>query len=234
MYKAVLFDLFGTLIESPLMTAYREMVAEIADVLGQPAETFQEPWMSINDGRLDGSFGSSEGDILAVAELVGASVSDSQMAQCMELRRSITRKFLTPKAGVIAMLEELNEMGCDIGLVTDCVYDVPAVWLDTEFSPYFAAAHYSCVTHVRKPNAKAYQVVLGELGVSADETLFVGDGGSDELNGAVRVGIDAVQIDDLISKDEGAVGVLRVGVVDWDGPVIKSMGELPDYVRNRS
>jgi putative hydrolase of the HAD superfamily len=234
MYKAVLFDLFGTLIESPLMTAYREMVAEIADVLGQPAETFQEPWMSINDGRLDGSFGSSEGDILAVAELVVASVSDSQMAQCMELRRSITRKFLTPKAGVIAMLEELNEMGCDIGLVTDCVYDVPAVWLDTEFSPYFAAAHYSCVTHVRKPNAKAYQVVLGELGVSADETLFVGDGGSDELNGAVRVGIDAVQIDDLISKDEGAVGVLRVGVVDWDGPVIKSMGELPDYVRNRS
>lgn len=189
MYKAVLFDLFGTLIESPLMTAYREMVAEIADVLDQPAETFQEPWMSINDGRLDGSFGSSEGDILAVAELVVASVSDSQMAQCMELRRSITRKFLTPKTGVIAMLEELNEMGCDIGLVTDCVYDVPAVWLDTEFSPYFAAAHYSCVTHVRKPNAKAYQVVLGELGVSADETLFVGDGGSDELNGAVRVGI---------------------------------------------
>ena len=52
-------------------------------------------------------------DILAVAELVVASVSDSQMAQCMELRRSITRKFLTPKAGVIAILEELNEMGCD-------------------------------------------------------------------------------------------------------------------------
>ncbi len=234
MYKAVLFDLFGTLIESPSMTAYRQMVAEIGDVLGQPAETFQEPWMSINDGRLDGSFGSSEGDILAAAELVGVSVSDSQMAQCMELRRSITKKFLTPKPGVITMLEELGVMDCVIGLVTDCVYDVPAVWLDTEFAPYFAAAHYSCVTHVRKPDAKAYQVVLRELGVSAGETLFVGDGGSDELNGAVRVGIDAVQIDDLISKDEGAVGVLRVGVVDWDGPAIKSMGELPDYVRNRS
>ncbi|MGY8879758.1 MAG: HAD family hydrolase [Dehalococcoidia bacterium] len=234
MYKAVLFDLFGTLIESPSMTAYRQMVAEIAEVLGQTFETFQEPWMSINDGRLDGSFGSSEGDILAAAELVGASVSDSQMAQCMDLRRSITRKFLVPKTGVIAMLEELNAMGCDIGLVTDCVYDVPAVWLDTEFAAYFAASHYSCVTHVRKPDSKAYQVVLDELGVSASETLFVGDGGSDELNGAVRVGIDAVQIDDLITEDEGAVSVLRVGVVDWDGPAIKSMSEVPDYVRNRS
>jgi putative hydrolase of the HAD superfamily len=76
--------------------------------------------------------------------------------------------------------------------------------------------------------------VLDELGVSASETLFVGDGGSDELNGAVRVGIDAVQIDDLITEDEGAVSVLRVGVVDWDGPAIKSMSEVPDYVRNRS
>ena len=234
MYKAVLFDLFGTLIESPSMTAYRQMVAEIALVLGQTPETFQTPWMSINDGRLDGSFGSSEGDILAAAELVGANVSDSQMAQCMELRRSITRKFLTPKTGVIAMLEELNAMGCDIGLVTDCVYDVPAVWLDTEFALYFAASHYSCVTHIRKPDARAYQVVIDELDVSADETLFVGDGGSDELNGAVRVGIDAVQIDDLITEDEGAVGVLRVGVVDWEGSVIKSMSEVPGYVRNRS
>ena len=48
--------------------------------------------------------------------------------------------------------------------------------LDTEFASYFAAAHYSCVIHVRK----------------SDETLFVGDGGSDELNGGVRVRIGAV------------------------------------------
>ena len=90
-----------------------------------------------------------------------------------------------------------------------------------------------CVTHVRKPDAKAYQVVLDELGVSADETLLVGDGRSDELNGAVRVGIDAIQFDDLITEDKGAVGMLRVGVVDWSGPIIKSMSEVPGYVRNQ-
>ena len=63
--------------------------------------------------------------------------------------------------------------------------------LDTEYAPYFAAAHYSCVIHVRKSDAKAYQVVLDELDVSADETLFAGDGGSGELKGG-RVRIDAV------------------------------------------
>lgn len=137
MYKAILFDLFGTLIEPPSMTGYRAMVSQVAEILGQPFETFNEPWMSINDGRLDGSFESSEGDILAAAELVGATVSDSQMARCMEVRRSITRKFLTPKPAVLEMLEELRAEGLKIGLVTDCVYDVPAVWPETVFAPYF-------------------------------------------------------------------------------------------------
>jgi len=47
------------------------------------------------------------------------------------------------------------------------------------------------VIHVRKSDAKPYQVVFDELGVSADETLFVGAGGSDELKEG-RVRIDAV------------------------------------------
>jgi phosphoglycolate phosphatase-like HAD superfamily hydrolase len=119
MYKAVLFDLFGTLIYSPSMDKYRLMVAEIAGVLNHSYDSFFEPWMSINDGRLDGSFGSSEGDILAAAELVGAGVSDEPMAQCMDLRRTITREFLEPKDGVIEMLDELRAMGCQLGLVTD-------------------------------------------------------------------------------------------------------------------
>ncbi|MBT5892590.1 MAG: hypothetical protein HN926_01110 [Chloroflexi bacterium] len=72
------------------------------------------------------------------------------------------------------------------------------------------------------------------MGVSADETLFVDDGGSDQLNSAVRVGIDPVQIDVLITKDEGMVGVLRIEVVDWTGQVIKSMSEVSGYVRNWS
>jgi FMN phosphatase YigB (HAD superfamily) len=147
MYKAVLFDLFGTLIDSPSMTVYRQMVRDVAEILKIPYELFIDPWMSINDGRLDGSFGSSEGDILAAAELVGVGVSDSQMAQCMEVRRSSTRVFMTPKPGVLDMLGELREIGWILGLITDCVYDVPAVWPESRF-----ALHFSCVTHIRKPD----------------------------------------------------------------------------------
>ena len=127
------------------------------------------------------------------------------------------------------MLDDLVEMDCALGLVTDCVYDVPAVWAETDFFPYFSAAHYSCVTHVRKPDARAYKGVLDLLEVPASEALFVGDGGSDELNGAVRAGMDAVMISDL-TPESGEV--MRVGVVDWDGPVVSSMPEITSYVQN--
>ena len=228
MHKAVLFDLFGTLIAPPSMTVYRQMVGQIAVILGQQFENFNEPWMSINDGRLDGRFGSSEGDILAAAELVGAQVSDSQMRECMNLRRSITRDFLTPKPGVLEMLSDLQSKGIKIGLVTDCVYDVPAVWSESVFAPYFSATHFSCVTHVRKPDARAYNIVLEELSVTPGSALFVGDGGSDELNGAVRAGIKAVMIDDLTPASGE---VMRVGVVDWNGPVVTSMSQITKYVQ---
>jgi hypothetical protein len=56
----------------------------------------------------------------------------------------------------------------------------------------------------------------------------VGDGGSDELNGAVRAGLDALKIDDL--EDSGGE-VLRVGVVDWDGPAATSMVAVTGYIR---
>jgi putative hydrolase of the HAD superfamily len=228
MYKAVLFDMFGTLIPSPPMDSYNAMVGELALIIGEPVETFKEPWMSINDGRLDGSFGSSEGDIQTVAELVGVEVSESQMEQCKELRRSSTRKFLTPKDGTIEMLDELLGMGFALGLVTDCVFDVPAIWPETPFASYFSAMHFSCVTHVRKPDSRAYLGVLESLGISPSDALFVGDGGSDELNGATRTGIYALMIDDI---DGSGVDMLRVGFVEWNGPAVKTMADIARYVR---
>jgi len=228
MYKAVLFDMFGTLIPSPPMDSYNAMVGELALILSEPVETFKEPWMSINDGRLDGSFGSSEGDIQAVAELVGVEVSESQMEQCMELRRSSTRKFLMRKDGTIEMLDELLGMGFALGLVTDCVFDVSAIWPGTPFASYFSEMYFSCVTHVRKPDSRAYLGVLESLGISPSDALFVGDGGSDELNGATRTGIYALMIDDI---DGSGVDMLRVGFVEWNGPAVKTMADIARYVR---
>jgi putative hydrolase of the HAD superfamily len=143
----------------------------------------------------------------------------------MEVRRSSTRVFMTPKPGVLDMLGELREIGWILGLITDCVYDVPAVWPESRF-----ALHFSCVTHIRKPDSRAYLSFLDTLNVRPEDALFVGDGGSDGLNGAVRAGIDGLMIDDNPTPAEQ---MLKVGVGEWSGPVITSMSHLTSYARNR-
>ena len=210
------------------MIDYRRMVAQVAEILDQPFEQFYPAWMSINDGRLDGRFGSSEGDILAMADLLDMTIRNDQTSGCMTVRRSITRKFLTPKSGVVQMLEKLRDVPVKIGLVTDCVYDVPAVWAESELAQFFTALHFSCETHIRKPDARAYEAVLRQLDVDAKDSLFVGDGGSDELHGALRAGLDALKIDDLRPVDGE---MLRVGVADWNGPVVKDIRGIFEYVQ---
>lgn len=83
------------------------------------------------------------------------------------------------------------------------------------------------MTHVRKPHPLAYTSVLKSLAVEPQDALFVGDGGSDELRGAVRVGMDALHINDL---DPANGEVLRVGVVDWDGPMVTNMSDVSGFV----
>ncbi len=101
-----------------------------------------------------------------------------------------------------------------------------AVWSGTAFASYFTVRHFSCETNVRKPAASTYLGVLKQLDVEPAKALFVGDGGSDELNGAERSGIDVLMIDDLIAGE-----MLRVGVTDWQGERVTNVADIAAVVR---
>ena len=87
MISSVLFDLFGTLVPSPPAQGYRDVVDSIAGIAGLPADEFFSRWMSVNDDRLRGTFGSSEGEIAHVIGSFGTTLSDDQMADCIRIRR---------------------------------------------------------------------------------------------------------------------------------------------------
>ena len=223
MPEAILFDLLGTLVPSPPRTAYRLMVDRVAAVLSQPKDEFFEQWMSVNDDRLLGTFGSSEGDILHVASLFGIKVTAHQLAECMQSRRAAMLEWLTPKPRTIETLTRLTELHCKLALVSDCVFDVPAVWNMTPMSELIPTTVFSCVEGFRKPDRRMYLRALIRLGVSPETALFVGDGGSDELRGAVNAGIPAVRLDD---QSPDASEVLRVGVQEWHGPTVNDIYEV--------
>lgn len=226
MKKAVLFDLFGTLVPSPPLAEYRQMVDSVAEILNIPPDNFFDPWMDVNDGRLNGSFGSSEAEISHAAEVFGVVPSLLQMDRCMEMRRSAVSSWVTPKPGAIAALDALSENNRQLALVSDCVFDVPAIWPNSELAEHFDVTVFSCELGIRKPDRRMYETALSALGVGAQDSLFVGDGGSGELDGASALGIDAVLLDDRDAENK----VLRVDVREWAGPTIRNLSEVAHFI----
>ena len=226
-YDAIIFDLLGTLVPSPLTKDYRRMIDGIADVLGLPRDEFFDRWMPANDDRLLGNFGSSEGDIQHVASLFGLDVRDHQMTECVHSRRVAMLEWLTPKTRTMNTLTRLTELDIKLALVSDCSFDVPAVWERTPLSGLITTTVFSCVERLRKPDKRMYLRALAMLDVRPASALFVGDGGSDELTGAEKVGISAVLLDDH-PKDSSKE--FRVDVREWYGPSIADISDVVSLV----
>ncbi|CAN5911218.1 HAD family phosphatase [soil metagenome] len=58
----------------------------------------------------------------------------------------------------------------------------------SDFSDYFERWYYSCRIGKRKPDAEAFQYVLDENGLKAEETFFIDDS-QQHIEGAAKVGI---------------------------------------------
>lgn len=225
--RAVLFDLFGTLVPSPQASEYRSVVDSLAEVAGVPPDDFYPRWMSINDDRLKGTNRTTEGEIEQAMGLVDVTLSDEQMAECVQMRRDAMKTRLVPKPDCIDMLTGLAASGVKIALVSDCVHDVPDIWPSTPFAGLITTAVFSCVEGTRKPDPRLYEAAMSGLGVTPEECLFIGDGGSNELQGASDLGIDAYLLDD---QPADLSTVLRVDIHEWDGPSIKTLSEVPALI----
>ncbi len=81
----------------------------------------------------------------------------------------------------------------------------------------------SCEVGLWKPDPRIYQMVCDRLAVLPDECLYVGDGGSMELTGALAVGMDAV----LIRAPYDTVNGDRE---EWQGTRISSLNEVVSLV----
>ena len=53
---------------------------------------------------------------------------------------------------------------------------------------------FSCDVGLSKPDPRIYEIACERLGVEPGDCLFVGDGANDELPGAERAGMAAIQL----------------------------------------
>jgi putative hydrolase of the HAD superfamily len=186
-YRAVIFDLWQTLVPWPVEGAKR-MYAGLAEHFGADPERFRELWLH---GRRDRELGPMEPHLRSLAAELGF---EGDVAGAAALRRDWTFEYLIPRPDAVPTLEELRRRGHRLGMISACSEEVPDVWERTPFGGLFDSTVFSCSVGVSKPDPRIYEVACEELGVEARDCLFVGDGANDELPGAERVGMTALQL----------------------------------------
>ena len=190
MIKAVIFDMYETLItlfESPFYFG-----TQMAFDAGIEEEKFQEIWRTAEADRTIGKITLEE--ILERILKTNDCYSETKMNLIINKRiRSREEAFEHLHKDIISMLRELKERGILIGLISNCFSEEAMVIKKSVLYPYFDAVCLSFDEGVQKPDLAIFNRCLEKLNVQAKDCLYVGDGGSNELEAAQMVGMKAVQ-----------------------------------------
>lgn len=213
-YRAVIFDLWATLVPWDQEQANR-FYDSMADAVGIEPERFREAWLS---GRKTREIGPIADHLRGLFDDLGA---EPDLDEILDMRREWTKRSLQPRPDALETLAELRRRGHRLGLISVCSQDVPHVWDETPFAGALDEVVFSCDVGMSKPDPRIYEIACERLGVEAAECLFVGDGANDELPGAERFGMAALQLrtpgESLTPEGEA-----------WTGPSVEHLSEVLD------
>jgi putative hydrolase of the HAD superfamily len=186
-FRAVIFDLWQTLVPFPVESA-NEMYGRVVEAWGIDPETFNEIWHRRHLERMTGPMEPHLRSIAAELQLTG------DLDAVMQVRRDWTLEALVPRAEALPTLRELRHRGHKLGMISACSQDVPDVWDRAPLGGLFDSTVFSCSVGFTKPDRRIYELCAEELEVEPRDCLFVGDGANDELPGAERAGMTALQL----------------------------------------
>jgi putative hydrolase of the HAD superfamily len=229
-YRAVVFDLVGTLVDlsgEDLMALH----SRVAAGMSLPLDRFLDLWSAEYERLSLGEHASALEAIEQVATRAGVTLVPEQ-ARAFELEwpefMRASLRSLWPDA--LPVLRQIRDAGYRTGLITNCPPDIPALWPESDLAPLIDVAVFSSEAGLRKPDPRIYQLACRELGVEPEECVFVGDGGSSEISGAAAAGMFAVQL--RAPVDAVTAGILAQE--DWDGRTVSTLSELLSIVTARA
>ena len=192
MTKAVIFDMYETLITHYNCPLY--FGGEMSEDAGVLKEEFFRVWRNDKYEWMR-TVGKMTLEELLTMTLKDVGNYSQELVEKLANKRIATKvecfKHLHPQ--IIPMLEELKKQGLKIGLISNCYFEEAKVIRESELFPYFDAVCLSCELGIRKPEEDIYKVCMKELSLEADECVYVGDGGSYELETAKKLGMKPVQ-----------------------------------------
>lgn len=218
--RAIVFDLFGTLVTYPPGAEHVRAMAAKIDI---PFEDLHPLWRKLRPQRDAGQVDCVRA-LRICCDQLGVQRTDDQLESARMEVFEFFRGLLLPRDDALEALGALRERGCDLGLVSDANVEVAQVWPGSPLAPLFGAAVFSSEEHVRKPDPGLYRVVCERLGVVAADCLYVGNGDGNELAGAMTAGMRAL----LFAAPGEHPGREAAG---WRGPRISDLRDVLTFAQ---
>jgi putative hydrolase of the HAD superfamily len=229
-FTAVIFDLFGTLVDD-FGSSAGQMNQELAAALGVPYEPFMQLWSQTLQMRAIGAFQTVEASIEHVCRAMEMQVGAEQIKSAVEIRLQYTRQALKPRPDAEATLAQLKHQGHKLGLLSNCSIEIPILWRETAFANLIDTPIFSSRARLKKPDPRIYHLACERVGTMPDSCLYIADGEDYELAAAAKVGLHPVLIRTPSQKNDGR---LHQEAREWQGTMIASLPDVLQLVKHEA
>jgi putative hydrolase of the HAD superfamily len=195
--RAVVFDLFHTITSLEATCTERPPTHRM---LGVEREAWREQLLHHTPDRVIGKDRDPVEMVRRMAWAIDPTIPDEVISEAVINRIDVFRCALSrvPEPNR-KTLSELKRRGKKLGLVSNADVSEVDGWGDSPIAGLFDSVVFSCHAGVAKPEPEIYLRSLRELKLTPDQCLYVGDGGSNELEGARGVDLTTV----LVTGDMG-------------------------------
>ena len=191
MFKAVVFDLYETLVTQSGMGVPR--AGALGESLGLDATAYRREWKQLRPQALRGQLTFQQA-LVEVGTRLGVTIPDARVQHASDARiRANTAVFQKVDPEIVALTRDLCGRGVRLATISNCMAEDVTAWPTCALAPHFAGTGFSFAVGMVKPDPRIYLNALEQLGVNPADALYIGDGGDDELAGAERAGLRAAQ-----------------------------------------
>ena len=184
MYKAVLFDMDGTVLDT---------VGDLTDAINVSLEKFGFPARSQEEVKSFLGKGPAHFVNCAVPEGTDAATKQQVLAFYEPYYDSHCQIRTAPYPGIMDLLKTLKARGIRLAVISNKQEPAVKALAEQHFAGLLELAVGTSASIRCKPDPSAVLAAMAELGVEKEETLYVGDMDVD-LNTARNAGIDCVGV----------------------------------------
>jgi putative hydrolase of the HAD superfamily len=225
-YQAVIFDLFGTLVENSPSSKSYEVLSRMATILAVSPADFAAQWRTDIVNRMSGITKNYQACIRNICRRLGARPGDEQIEKAARIRFEMNQhEVMTYKPGALEVLSYLKANGYKTALLSNCSMETTTIWPKTSLAPLIDVPVMSCIEGMLKPDPRLFQIAIEKLAVKPEACLYVADGVGQELTTAAELGMCAVLVatphDSEYEHDRET----------WQGLKISSLKEVLNLVK---